>query len=114
MTSTDPQDGPPAHSVLLTTHDGLRVADPDAAAVEDVLRTLSEDDWFAVLDRGEEHYVQVPARPAPYLLEHRDGSADRHVGTEVTDLDDVVAAFVAFARGDGTWRGRFSWRPVEL
>jgi hypothetical protein len=33
---------------------------------------------------------------------------------EVTNIDDVVRAFLSFLREDGTLAARFSWRPYAV
>jgi len=123
----DPQDNTVNHpsalrtgpTVVLSSCDGSQSDDPGPAMIEQTLRRLSHQNWFAVLERGE-YYVQVgygeqaETRPGWYALEHRDGSADRHFRTEVSDLSEVVTAFAGFARDEDAWRQRFSWRKADL
>jgi hypothetical protein len=39
---------------------------------------------------------QAGTRPGWYALERSDGSADQHFRAELTNVDDVVRAFVGF------------------
>lgn len=92
---------------------GLKVDDPDPAAIERALRTLSKDNWFAILDRGDT-FVQVSPCATWYDLEHRGSSDQWPLCAMVADLDEVVAAFIDFARGDTTWPQRFTWQKIEM
>ncbi|MFI5605949.1 hypothetical protein [Amycolatopsis sp. NPDC051903] len=117
----DPQSGAVHHPgvLTLTSCDGSRAENPDAAAIRRALQRLSRTNWYAVLERGDS-YVQVgqgksagaPARH--YALEHRDGSPDRHYRTDVRSLDDVITAFTGFATGDPSWPQSFEWRELDL
>ncbi|WP_410672353.1 hypothetical protein [Amycolatopsis sp. cmx-4-68] len=123
----DPQDRtvhlPPAlrppPGLVLSAADGSRLENPDAAAIEAAVASLSAGNWYLVLDRGG-HYVQVgvgeraATRSGGYALEHREDPAGRHYRVEVVDRADVVRAFTAFAAGDDTWQQAFDWRQLEF
>jgi hypothetical protein len=104
---------------VLSTCDGSQADNPDPDTIKRTLHTLSRDNWFAVLERGDA-YVQVgygeqaATRPDWYALEHRDGSADKHFRVEVSDLNEIIAAFTGFAGHDNAWQQHFSWRKVDL
>lgn len=108
-----------APALVLSSCDGSQIDDPDHARIRRTLQRLSPANWFAVLERGHS-YIQVgygeqaATRPGWYALERREGSADQHFRTEVTDLNEVIAAFVGYAEGDDSWRQRFDWRKVDL
>ncbi|QYN38042.1 hypothetical protein K1T35_12860 [Pseudonocardia sp. DSM 110487] len=103
---------------VLSTCDGSQADDPGASSIERMLRTLSRDNWFAVLEHGGT-YVQVGygeqagTRPGWYALERRHGSADEHFRSEVPDLDEVITAFTGFARHDNAWQQRFTWQKID-
>ena len=103
----------------LTSERGRPFRDPDAATIRKVLVRLSRANYFAVLSRADGWYVQVgvgePAgtRPGTYGLERRDGSAEQHFRTELTDIEEVVRAFVGFAENDATFVRRFVWRKYD-
>jgi hypothetical protein len=108
-----------APALVLSTCDGSQADNPDSNTIEQVLGTVSQDNWFAVLERGDT-YVQVgygeqaATRPGWYALERREGAADRHFRVEVADLGEIIAAFTGFARQENAWRQRLTWRRVEL
>lgn len=91
---------------------GHSIDDPTPEHLAAALRDLDEVNWFVVLDDGDDHYVQAALTGDGYLLEVRDGSADKHFQVVVGDVEEVIAAFQEQARGDTAWRDRFSWHPV--
>lgn len=91
---------------------GHSIDDPAPEHLAAAVRDLDPVNWFVVLDDGDDHYVQAALTDGGYLLEVRDGSADKHFQVAVTDAEEVVAAFQEQARGDSFWRDRFTWRPV--
>jgi len=104
----------------LTSEHGRPFRDPDPGIVRKILVRLSRDNSYAVLTRVDGWYVQVgygePAgvRPGWYALERRDGSPDRHFRTELSDVEEVIKAFVGFLEDDPTLLSRFVWRPYPL
>jgi hypothetical protein len=104
----------------LTSESGWPVRDPSREAVRQALTTLSRINYFVVLTRADGRYVQVGygtdagTRPGWYALERRDGGPDRHYRTELTDIGEVVHAFVGFLDGDPTLTARFAWRPYAV
>jgi hypothetical protein len=100
--------------------DGSVIDRPDPQAVSTWVGRLSSANWYAILERGPEHYLQagvgrnagVPG--GRYALERRDGSAERHYRGVVVSLDVVVEAFVGFASGRLDWAERLDWQRVVL
>ncbi|QDS93271.1 hypothetical protein FF011L_20330 [Roseimaritima multifibrata] len=85
-------------------------------AKDPVVEGLSslEVDQYAILDRGNEHYIQVyQGEENSYQLEYRAGSHTQHFAAsgEVT-LATVQQAFVAFLGGDEGWEQPWNWEPV--
>lgn len=72
-------------------------------------------DDFIIVETGEEMYIQSKRVDADvFLLEYRDGSADRHFGTELTTPDEVAAAIRGWAVGEtDAYRG-LDWSTVDL
>ncbi|MDX3074655.1 hypothetical protein [Streptomyces sp. MI02-7b] len=99
---------------------GPPVADPDREVLERAVRSLSEDDWYLIVDEGDGRYVQVGlGRTAgvgddEFAVEHRDGAPDRHERCVVRDRDAVVAAVLGFAAGDASWRAGLRWERLDL
>jgi hypothetical protein len=104
----------------LTSARGHAVRDPDPDLVRKVLVEVSADYYFAVLTRSDDWYLQVGyglqagTRSGWYALERRDGALDQHYRAEVTDLEEVVRAFVGFTQDDPTIVHRFPWRTYSV
>jgi hypothetical protein len=104
----------------LTSERGRTFHDPDADTVRKVLVRLSNDNYFAILTRADDWYIQAgygqPAgtRPGWYVLERRDGAPDRHFRAELTNIQDVVRGFVCFLEDDPSLTARYSWRPYAV
>jgi hypothetical protein len=98
--------------------DGRKIDGPDQALVEESVRGLSEDDWYVILERRPNHYLQAglgePAG-APrghYVIEYREGSPDQHWRAFSSSLDDLLAAFLAYWQGGMEWTSGFSWKAL--
>ena len=101
-------------TVTLIDADGARTPAPDPEQIALAVRALTIDNWFVILEQDDDTFVQVAVKADFYALERREGGDERHVGTEVSAIEDVVAAFQAYAVGDSSWIDRFSWHPVKL
>ncbi len=104
----------------LKSQRGRSQRDPDADAIRKFVTHLSSGNFYASLTRADGWYVQAGygeqagTRPGWYALERQDGSLDHHFRTELADVHEVVAAFVAFSEGDPTLLTRFTWQPYSL
>jgi hypothetical protein len=104
----------------LTSAQGQSYRDPDPDRVRRVVTKVSTDNYFAVLSRSDDWYVQVGygeragTRPGWYALERRDGVPDEHYRAEVTSIEDVIRAFVGFLHDDPTIPHRFPWQPYAI
>ncbi|MEV6599956.1 hypothetical protein AB0M36_24325 [Actinoplanes sp. NPDC051346] len=104
----------------LTSAGGSSYRDPDPDLVRRVVTRLSGDDFFAVLIRSDDWYVQVGygeragTRPGWYALERQDGTPDEHYRAEVTNSEEVVRAFEGFLRDDPDLPRRFPWQHYAL
>jgi hypothetical protein len=47
------------------------------------------------------------------VLERREGSAEDHYGTTISDLNEVIKAFQQYAEGTQSWTRRFAWNKVQ-
>jgi hypothetical protein len=83
----------------------------DVATALGLLRGGPDD--FLILERGPETYLQTLGGPEAFLLEYRDGSADRHFGCE-TDRARVTAAFLSYLDGTDDWRRACRWQKVTF
>ena len=107
------------NSLTLELSDGRVIDGPTEAMIEVSVRRLSEANWFVVLERRKNHYIQVGygdkagARRRNYVLEYRDGSPKMHWRTPSPSLDGMVSAFLEYARGNMEWTRMFAWAPVD-
>ncbi|MFW0789728.1 hypothetical protein [Gordonia sp. CPCC 205333] len=70
---------------------------------------------FVIVETDVEVYMQSQRTDAEaYDLEYRDGSSDRHFGTEVARPDEVVAAMLGWLAGNEAAYQQFSWQKLEL
>lgn len=108
---------------VLTLCDGSLVDAPTPAEVARAIGTLSKDNWFAILDKGDEVYLQVGVGggegvgdlPAGrYNLERRDGAADRHYRHETDNVGTVLRAFQGFAVGHVDWAADVTWERMAF
>lgn len=104
----------------LTTAHGRSFRDPDEDVIRKVLTRLSADNYFAVLTRSDDWYMQVGygeragTRHGWYALERRDGAPEQHFRAELSNIEDVIRAFAGFLQDDPTIPHRFSWHPYAI
>jgi len=104
----------------LQSERGQRLRDPDQDSVRRVISKLSRNNYYVVLERADGWYVQVglgeraSTRAGWYALERRDGSPDRHYRIELSDVEAVCQAFIAFIEDDESLSTRFAWRPHRV
>jgi hypothetical protein len=87
---------------------GHSIDDPSPEHLAAAVHGLTEENWFIVLNDGDEHFVQVARSNGTHLMEYKD---DGLFQTEVADADIVIAALCDHAAG-APWRDRFQWRPI--
>lgn len=91
-----------ARSLTLTVNDTSRFAPISAADIEDALSGTGLDD-ILILEAAAQDYIQTAWADGGFILERREGGADRHFRAETPDgsvtitFDEVLAAFVAYA-----------------
>lgn len=124
----DPQSGetvlpdsvPTGPRLTLSSCDGSRWTDPAPERIATAVRRLSADNWFVILEGEDGWWIQAGygeqagGRSGWYVVEYREGSAERHFGATVSDIDQVIRGFQGYADGDELWRRRFVWKPVRL
>jgi hypothetical protein len=123
----DPQSGATSHPglvhtgqrVSLTSRNGSSSFNPPPARIEQTLRKLSSDNWFVLMERNDDRWIQVGygqqagTRPGWYALERCDGSVEDHYRTTVSDLNEVIKAFQQYSEGDESWTRRFAWNKLQ-
>jgi hypothetical protein len=104
----------------LTSAHGRVCRDPELDIVRRFLTRLSADDYFAVLTRSDDWYIQAGygdragTRHGWYALERRDGNSEEHYRVELTSVEDVIDAFDGFLRDDSAISLRFAWQPYAV
>lgn len=87
---------------------GHSIDDPSPQHIADAVRNLSPENWFIVLNDGDEHFVQVALSGGTHLMEYKEEDLFQ---TEVPDASVVIEALCEHAAG-AEWRDRFKWRPI--
>jgi hypothetical protein len=91
---------------------------PTEALIEASVRGLSEVNWFVVLERRKNYYIQAGygskagAPRGKYRIEYRDGSPEKHWRTLSSSLDELVSAFLEYSRGNMELARAFVWMPL--
>ena len=111
--SQDVPAGTASRSVL-QTEDGSVMFNASAESIAAQVSNLrAPHNSFVILERGRNRYIQaqVNARQK-WVLEYRDGAAERHFRASKPSLQDVVRCFVAFADRAGSWKDAAEWKHV--
>lgn len=104
----------------LEVEGGITIDNPDPAAISKALKSIDgKERTFAILTRSGlgMSYMQTISSAAQGLeLEYQEGSIDKHFAStdEAIPLDQVIAAFVAYADGNDDWRGDFDWKRIDV
>lgn len=102
----------------LETSNAGEIPDPSAARIAEALAQLPGGaDSFAILDSGEQAFVQVAGSAEEgFHIEYREGGEDRHfeAATPPVTLAQAVDIFQRYAAGDGSWRSKVEWKPLGL
>ncbi|MGW2650036.1 hypothetical protein ACWC2T_35320 [Streptomyces sp. NPDC001393] len=112
--------GAPGESFTLELSDGRTIDGPGGVLVEESVRSLSESNWFVVLERRKNFYVQAGygdqagAPRGHYVIEYRDGAPDKHWRAFSSNVDELVPAFLEYLQGGMQWASEFTWKPVGL
>lgn len=110
----------PGGSLTLELSDGRTINRPGDVLIEESIRGLSESNWFVVLERRKNFYVQAGygdqagAPRGHYVIEYRDGAPDRHWRAFASNLDELVSVFLEYNNGGMSWTEAFAWKLVNL
>jgi len=97
----------------LETENAGSVRDPSEA---DIVNKLSKLDGYAILSQDELTYIQTSGTLAEgFVLEYQEGDAAKHFAVrERLSMEQVTAAFIAYAKNEPTWRTAFPWEKQDL
>lgn len=107
-----------ARSLTLTVNDTSRFGAVSAADIEDALSGTGLDD-ILILEASPQDYIQTAWADGGFILERREGGADRHFRAETPDgsvtitVEEVLAAFVAYAE-ERAMPSSLIWKAHEL
>lgn len=107
-------------SFSLELSDGRTIDDPGFALVEASIRGLSEGNWFVVLERRKNFYVQAGygdqagAPRGHYVIEYRDGAPGKHWRALSSSVDELESALLEYLQGGMEWTAGFRWQRVNL
>lgn len=73
---------PGVETVRILVNGEISVPPVDQQALPRILSELAIDD-FVIIERGEQTYIQVLSRLDDFIVETREGAADRHFRTTV-------------------------------
>lgn len=99
--------------------DGSQVDYPSSGTVVDAVTALSDRVEFVVLRETSDGFVQAAWGPSAglpegsYLLETAGDHVTGHVRADVTDPDQLVAAFMGFFEDGSAWVDDFAWSPID-
>lgn len=108
---------------VLQMCDGSLVDTPSPVEVAGALGTLGKANWFAILEAGDEVYIQVGVGGSDgvgdlpegwFNLERRDGDAERHYRHETENLSTVIRVFQGFAAGSADWAADVTWERMTF
>lgn len=79
---------------------------------------LGNSNPFAILERADKWFAQVGygsqvgAPAGTYVLEYREGAADKHLRAETRSIDEATRFLREFLAGTEDWKRRHVWQPV--
>ena len=90
------------------------VAEPSSWLVL-VHDNLRHPGHFVTVSSGPPHlYAQAANNGGSFVLEYRDGSADRHFQTVDVSLDEVAAALEQWFLGSREFIADHDWKRIEI
>ena len=107
------------HSVRASTGGQTTWDDPSSDQLLALLSAVARgDEEFLIVERSSDRsgqtYIQTSRGESDWVVEHRDGSAERHFRTRVPDLEAVHAILTAWARDGDDWRTTVAWERITL
>jgi hypothetical protein len=87
---------------------------PTARQIQKGLKSLNDDNTFAILERTDAEYIQTLLDGAEYVVEYRAGGPDQHFQAFADDVAEVVRVFQAYAKGDDAWKQAFDWTRIDV
>ena len=108
-------DGMSEPVLRVETADGVRCDDPPSERLFELLDGLCPGNQYLILDRigapNDEYYMQVYREDDSFVIEYRDGGADRHYETYTDDVRIAHRVLAGWALDDAGWRNVLTFLP---
>ena len=105
----------------LVFFDGGTVNRPKPVELRSLLESLSPRNWYTILLREPQTYVQVGIgefagglAKGQFGLEYRQGDADHHFRVVTSSFDEVVTVFESFAAGSDAFKTASAWEHISF
>ncbi|WP_024801056.1 hypothetical protein [Nocardia sp. BMG51109] len=107
---------PAGHVPVAVTHGGAgEFPYLTRPLLDEWIPDLADPNPYLIVEREPQFYIQTfRDGDGAYVLEYRDGSPERHVGTRLTDAHRVADLIWAWTTGDRGRLDAIAWQPVEL
>lgn len=107
------------HSLRASTGSRASWDDPTADQLLALLSAVARgDEEFLIVERSSDRsgqtYIQTSRVEGDWVVEHRDGSADRHFRTRVADMQAVQSLLTSWASDLDDWRTAVAWERVTI
>ena len=82
----------------------------------EIAAALSQLQSYAILSHDELTYVQAAGTSEDgFVLEYQEGDTEEHFACpDRLLLNQITTAFIAYAKGDASWRSAFRWEKLEI
>lgn len=102
--------------LVLATEDGTQLAPPSLDDLSQTIRSLTQpENGFAILSLEDEIYLQLLLEEdGTFLIEYREGSADRHYQCSEVDIEDAVRIVQDYAVGNEAWKLSLPWAKLQF
>ena len=105
----------PGEPVGVKAGDGTRLGSLTYPRLESLLSGLPASDPWLVLERDQDVYVQtLRQQDGSFVLEYRDGDPDRHFGTKVADVQEVLDRMWGWLNDRPDWSVDADWDRVQF
>ena len=80
----------------------------------EIAAALSQLHGYAILSHDELTHVQTSGTSEDgFVLEYQEGDTEEHFACS-DRLNQITTAFIAYAKGDASWRSAFRWEKLEI
>ena len=107
------------HAVRASTGGRAKWDDPSSDQLLALLSAVARgDEEFLIVERSSDRsgqtYIQTARPEGDWVVEHRDGSAERHFRTLVADMQAVQGLMTSWASDLDDWRTAVAWERVTI